>query len=95
MRLRGLDVQTAQEARLAGAKGPDPIQLSWVAIHRRTFVTGDWHFLTWGYTVQPHHGLILVPRSVALGKAIEYLELLATGYEPEDVAGRVIIFPNV
>lgn len=95
MRERGIEVQTALEARMAGHRVPDPIQLSWASVHAQTFVTGDWDFLTYGATVSPHYGVIIVPRSVSLRETIAYLELLATGYEAADVMNRVIVFPNL
>ena len=95
VRARGIDVQTAVEAQMAGHRVPDPIQLSWAAVHQRTFVTGDWDFLTYGATVSPHLGVIIIPRSVPLGAAIEYLLLLGTPYAPADVANRIIVFPNI
>jgi hypothetical protein len=95
LRKHEIDIQTAVEAKMAGHKVPDPIQLSWASIHQRTFVTGDWDFLQYGATVHPHLGVIIIPRSVSLGFAIEYLLLLGTGYQPEDVANRIIVFPNI
>lgn len=95
LRAHKIDVQTAVEAKKAGQSIPDPIQLSWAAVHERTFVTGDWDFLTYGATVSPHLGVIIIPRSVPLGAAIEYLLLLGTGYEPADLANRTIVFPNL
>lgn len=95
LRAQGIDVQTAVEAQMAGHRVPDPIQLSWAAVQHRTFVTGDWDFLTFGATVSPHSGVIIIPRSVLLGSAIEYLLLLGTGYEPADLTNRVIVFPNL
>ena len=95
LRRQGIDVQTATEAKMAGHRVPDPIQLSWAAVQRRTFVTGDWDFLTYGATVSPHLGVIIIPRSIPLGTAIEYLLLLGTGYEPVDIANRVLVFPNL
>jgi hypothetical protein len=80
---------------MAGHKVPDPIQLSWATSHQRGFVTGDWDFLQYGATVHPHQGVILIPRSVPLGLAIEYLLLLGTGYQPAGVANRIIVFPNI
>lgn len=95
LRTRGIDVQTAVEAGLANRQVPDPIQLSWAAIHGRVLVTGDWDFLTYGATVSPHEGVIIVPRSISLGVSLQYLELLATGYDPADVRNQIIVFPNV
>lgn len=91
----GIDVQTAVEARMAGHKVPDPIQLSWAAISSRVFITGDWDFLVYGTTVHPHAGVIIVPRSVSIGETTQYLKLLADGYEPGDMQDRVVVFPNV
>lgn len=91
----GIDVQTAVEARMAGHRVPDPVQLSWAAIADCVFITGDWDFLVYGATVHPHTGVIIVPRHVSVGESIRYLELLATGYEPDDMRDRVIVFPNV
>lgn len=93
LRARGIDVQTAIEARLAGHGVPDPIQLSWAAVHKRAFVTGDWDFLTYGATVSPHYGVIIIPRHVPLGRSIQYLTHLATQHEPADLAQRIIVFP--
>lgn len=95
LRRLGIDVQTAVEARMAGHKVPDPIQLSWAAIAGRVYVTGDWDFLVYGASVHPHAGVVIVPRHVSVGESIRYLELLATGYEPGDMRDRVIVFPNV
>jgi len=93
LRARGIDVQTAIEARLAGHGVPDPIQLSWAAVHQRAFVTGDWDFLTYGATVSRHDGVIIIPRHVSLGRSIQYLTYLATQHEPVDLAQRIIVFP--
>ncbi len=95
LRRLGIDVQTALEASMAGQRIPDPIQLSWAAIHQRVFVTGDWDFLAYGATTHPHEGVVIIPRRVSLGESIRYLELLATGYEPSDMRNRIVVFPNV
>lgn len=95
LRKHGIDIQTAVEAKMAGHKVPDPIQLSWASIRQRMFVTGDWGFLRYGATVHPHLGVIIIPRSVSLSFAIEYLLLLGTDYQSEDVANRIIVFPNI
>ena len=76
LRKAGIDVQTAVEARMAGHKVPDPIQLAWAAIGGRVFVTGDWDFLVYGATVHPHAGVVIIRALFPLVSPLSILNCL-------------------
>lgn len=93
LRARGVDVLTAQEAGRASHSIPDPIQLSYAAVNNRVFVTGDWDFLDYAYTVHPHAGVAILPRHVGIGEATLYLEVLAHTRSAEDYANQMLVYP--
>jgi hypothetical protein len=95
-RLPELDIQTAQEAGLSQAS--DAQILKWAIAQGRVLLTHDWYTIVElvyqrvaeGVVVP---GVVYVPQSMPIGRAIEELELLIVGSLPSELEGRVIRLP--
>lgn len=94
--LPGLDAVTAYEAGLSTAR--DPELLEWAALSGRVVVTHD-------RRTMPGHaaarlaagartpGLLVAPRSLSLGRAIDDLELIVTCGLEDELDGAVRFLP--
>ena len=96
LRMRGVDVLTAQEDGAAGMK--DPARLDRAAALGRGLVTQDADFLR--EAARRHqqsisfHGIIYIPQlDVTIGRCITDLELCAKASAPVDWIGRVEYLP--
>lgn len=101
--LRGLlrrnsavDVLRVQDTEVSGAE--DPEVLAWAATVARVLVTHDVSTITpFAYArvrrSEAMPGVIQVPRSVPIRRAIEDLLVLAECGEPSDLEGRVLFLP--
>jgi hypothetical protein len=92
-RLPDLDIESVQEAGLAGAD--DPTVLQWAADADRVLLTHDAKTMpTFAYqrlaAGQKLVGLIVVGRQTSIGPAIDRLEPLIAPAEPGEYEGRVV-----
>ena len=77
---------------------PDPVLLKWAASKHRIIVTHDDRTMV-PYAKQlvrrgePMAGLILVPQSLAIGRAIDDLELIVECYSESDMRDRIERLP--
>lgn len=96
LRLRGVDIITAQED---GAREfEDPALLDRATALGRAVSTQDEDFLIEAHRRQesgePFAGVIYAHQlNVTIGQCVADLELIAKVYEPEDIAGRVEYLP--
>lgn len=90
LRLRGIDVLTAQEAELADQELSDPYQLRHAASLNRVLVSEDRDFVALAYSHTPHAGIILLQRRLGIGQCIEYLELMTQITEPDEIRDQLI-----
>lgn len=92
----GLDVRTAQEAGLAGKS--DAEVLAWAATEGRLLVTQDVNTMTSEHSefVQGNResaGVVLIPRDVAIGRAIADLLLICEASTAEEWINRMDFLP--
>lgn len=88
LRRRGVDVTTAVEARLLGAKDED--HLVFASTLARTIFTRDADFLRVNASGLEHAGIIFSPQGQeTVGDVIRGLVLIWEVYEPEDLRKRV------
>lgn len=87
---RGLDAISAQEAGRAGQAISDIEQLDYATRQQRILVTEDRDFIQIASTQLPHTGVIPMQRPMTVGQTIEYLELAATYYEPEEMRDSLV-----
>src|SRR5688572_16814565 len=77
---------------------PDPVLLKWAASKHRIIVTHDDRTMV-PYAKQlvrrgePMAGLILVPQSLGIGRAIDDLELIVECYSESDMRDRIERLP--
>jgi hypothetical protein len=95
-RLPLLDILFVQEADLG--QSDDPSVLTWAAIHNRVVLTHDVNTMTrYAYARleagQPVPGLVIVPKELAIGSAIEDLVILLTCSSPDEFPNCVIHLP--
>ena len=95
-RLPGLEATTAIEARLLGHE--DGEILACAARERRLVVSHDVHTMSAAFRQRINagletYGLLLVPRSLPIGRVIEDLELVSLATEPEDWVGVLDFLP--
>ena len=95
-RLPQLNFVTIQEVGLSGA--PDPQVLAWAARHERVLVSHD-------VSTMPAHayrhlddgqsfaGLLMVPASLAIGRAIDDLALIVELADQTELENRVELLP--
>ena len=101
--LRGLrrrltlpDLLSVRDAGLAGR--PDSFLLSWAVQQDRTILTHDKKTLTKDAEQlvakgEPMAGVILVPHRLAMGRAINDLELVVTCYSQSEMRNRIQRLP--
>ena len=91
-----VDVLRVQDTEMSGAEAPEV--LAWAAIEARVLVTLNVPAITpFAYARvrrrEAMPGVVQVPRSVAIRRAIEDLLILAECGEPSDLEGRVLFLP--
>ncbi|HSL84148.1 MAG TPA: DUF5615 family PIN-like protein, partial [Thermoanaerobaculia bacterium] len=92
-RLKDLDVISVRDVGLAGAA--DPTVLEWAAQRGRVLLTHDVNTML-GHADErlrrgSHHaGLVKVPQTLPVGRAIEDLELVAQLVTPEEMRNEVL-----
>lgn len=96
LRLPALDCLPVQETE--AYQQEDPKVLDWAAAHNRVVLTHDVNTMTkYAYerldAAQPLPGVIVIPKTLAIGTAIEELVTLLYCSEPEEFPGRVIHIP--
>ena len=96
LRLRGVDVLTAQEDRSATLE--DPELLNRASELGRVLFSQDTDLLREAFLrqqqEQPFAGVIFgEQRSLTIGRCIDDLELIAKVYDPADIANRVEFLP--
>ena len=95
-RLKDLDVQSVREVGLAATD--DRLVLQWAADHGRVLLTHDVNTML-GHADDrvrrgAHHaGVVKVPQTMAVGRAIEDLVLIAEAATPEDLRDQVLHLP--
>jgi len=90
LKLRGVDVLTAQEAGRAGKKIPDDEQLAYASDIGRVVVTRDTDFINLAFTRASHAGVIPLQKPLTIGETIDYLEYMAKTTEPDAVHDRLV-----
>ncbi|MCS6919064.1 MAG: DUF5615 family PIN-like protein [Fimbriimonadales bacterium] len=95
-RLPRLDALTVQQAGLQGAN--DTQVLEWAASENRILLTHDWrtmprHAMNRVERGQLMPGVIVVPRSMPIGQAIEEVELVLGASLPGELNGRLVRLP--
>ncbi|MGH2353856.1 MAG: DUF5615 family PIN-like protein [Chloroflexota bacterium] len=93
-----LDIVRVQDSGLAGVD--DPAVLEWATREGRVLLTHDVNTVprfAFAYervqAGQPMAGVVEVPQSLPIGRALEDILLLATISRPEEVAGQVLYLP--
>ena len=80
------------------ARQPDPILLKWAASNHRSIMTQDKNTMI-PYAEQlirqgePMGGLIMVPQSLGIGRAIDDLELIVECYSESEMHDRIERLP--
>jgi predicted nuclease of predicted toxin-antitoxin system len=95
-RLPVLDYLLAQEVEVF--QQDDLAVLAWAATHNRVVITHDVNTMTkYAYArleaSQHLPGVIIVPKEMTVGNAIEELVILLTCSQPEEFLNRVIYLP--
>jgi hypothetical protein len=95
-RLSSLDVVTALDAGLASVDDPD--LLEWAATQDRILLTHDVNTIPGFAYMRVQNGVsmpgvFLVPKSMAIGQAIDDLELAVQALSPDDCKDLVTYFP--
>ena len=95
-RLPGLNCLLVQDTELFQTE--DPQILDWAASSGRIVLTHDVNTMTrYAYERlekgEPLPGVIIVPKELSIGAAIEALEILLNCSEPEEFPNRVIHLP--
>lgn len=76
---------TADEVGRAGVGIPDEEQLVYAGLHERVMVTEDLRFVP----PVPHGGVLVIRRPLSIGAYIDYLELDAHTYMPDELRNLV------
>lgn len=95
-RLPALDCVLVQETELFQKE--DALILNWAVANKRVVLTHDVNTMTkYAYeTLEAGEllsGVVIVPKELAIGSAIEELDILLNCSEPEDIINRVIHLP--
>jgi predicted nuclease of predicted toxin-antitoxin system len=95
-RLPTLDYVLVQETEVF--QQDDPQVLDWAAAHDRVILTHDVNTMTkYAYerleSGQPLPGVVIIPKELAVGSAIEELVILLACSQPEEFPNRVIHLP--
>jgi hypothetical protein len=90
-----IDFRTATQAGLAGLKDPEVLALS--ARDGRILVTHDQKTMPRYFrefvSQTPSPGLIVVPQTLALGRAVDDLALIWGASQAEEWTNRLVFFP--
>lgn len=89
LRTRGVDVVTAKEVGRANRTISDDEQLAFAHANGRVLVTKDRDYVMLAYSHIPNAGVILLQRDLSIGGFVEYLELAANCYEPDEMQNRL------
>lgn len=87
LRLRGVDVLTAQDAGMLGACDEDHLALA--VQEQRTIFTQDVDFLRLHASNHAHAGIVYAPQGTPVGAIVRGLALIRELLRPEEMAGRV------
>lgn len=95
-RVPNLDYIIVQESELA--ESSDPVLLAWAAEHQRVILTHDINTVTkYAYdrirSGEFMQGVIVAPKDLAIGIAVEELAILIVCSDPEEVANQVKYVP--
>jgi hypothetical protein len=95
-RLPALDYLLVQDTEVF--QHDDPTVLDWAVTHHRIVITHDVNTMTkYAYARlaagQPLAGLVIIPKELAIGSAIEELAILLTCSSPEEFSNRIIHLP--
>ena len=95
-RLPALDSLLVQETEVF--QHDDPAVLDWAVAHNRVVITHDANTMTkYAYARleagQPLPGVVIIPKELAIGSAMEELVMLLTCRQPEEFPNRVIHLP--
>lgn len=96
LRLKDLDIVSVRDVGLAGAE--DPTVLEWVAQRGRVLLTHDVNTML-GHADERvrrgghHAGVVKVPQTLSIGRAIEDLELLAQVATREEMRDQILHLP--
>jgi predicted nuclease of predicted toxin-antitoxin system len=95
-RLPALDYLLVQETEVS--EQDDPHVLDWAAAHNRVIVTHDVNTMTkYAYerleAGQPLPGVVIIPKELPIGSALEELAILLACSQPEEFPNRVIHLP--
>jgi predicted nuclease of predicted toxin-antitoxin system len=83
-------VTTTAEAGRANQEIPDTEQLTYATAIGCVLVTRDRDFVALAGTGQPHAGIIYMQRELAIGDAIDYLEIMAHVTPMEEMRDRLV-----
>lgn len=87
LRMRGVDVLTAQDAGMRGAADKDHLAL---AVHEeRTIFTQDTDVLRLHASDHAHAGIVYAPQGTPTGAIVRSLVLIHEVLRPEQMAGRL------
>jgi len=95
-RIEKLDLATSRSVGLA--RSPDPEILQWAAEEKRVLFTQDFktipvHIRKRAAAGLSHAGVIFVPQSLGVGRAIEDLEILIECSEEHEWTNQVLYLP--
>lgn len=95
-RTPNLDLLSVRDVGLTSMS--DPLILNWAAQHDRTLLTHDKKTMT-KYAEEllirgePMAGVVLVPRKIPIGRAIEDLQIVVECYSQSDMHNRIQFLP--
>jgi len=87
LRLRGVDVLTAQEANKLGA--PDETHLGFAGKLKRVIFTQDADFLRFHAKGMAHNGIVYAHQQKPIGEIIRGLVLICEIIEPGEIKNKV------
>jgi len=95
-RVEQIDLVTARSAGLA--KSPDPEILAWAAEEKRVLITQDLktmpvHIRNRAAAGLSHAGVVFVPQSLGVGRAIEELHMVVECTEEHEWTDQVLYLP--
>jgi uncharacterized protein with PIN domain len=88
LRLRGIDVTTATDAGLVGAR--DELHVTYACRDNRVILTHDDDFLTLAASGVEHRGIAYcAPHARTIGHIVRYVCLMHDGMTEEEMVGQV------
>jgi hypothetical protein len=87
LRRRGVDVLTAQEAKLVGAT--DEEHLAFAVREGRVIFTQDADFLRMHAAAWPHRGIVYASQQTSIGALVRGLMLIHDLMSPDEMAGHI------